>query len=108
MVTDGPMEYGKTRIEIKIMGKGGHGSEPALSVDPITAACQVHAALHTIHSRRLYNSDVLSFTICEFNAGSTYNVIPSDAYMQGSIRYLDKDVKDRVVCAIDDIATNVA
>lgn len=89
-------------------GQGGHGSEPASSIDPITAACYIHQALHTIKSRKIFNHDVVAFTICELTSGSTNNVIPENAYMQGTIRYFSKEDRDKLEEFIKKIAINTA
>jgi len=78
---------GGSRVVIKVFGKGGHGSAPSDCIDPITAAAYIHTALHTVKSRKIFNSDVLAFTICQISSGSTNNVIPEDAFIQGTIRY---------------------
>lgn len=93
----GAFMAGVVIIKIEVIGQGGHGSEPAKSIDPITAACQLHSAFHTIKSRSVMNTDVVAFTICEFSSGSTYNVIPRTAFMQGTIRYFDIEVKNKVI-----------
>jgi len=72
---------GVVLVNISIQGRGGHGSEPALSIDPITAGVFVHTALHTIKSRKILNKEVVAFTICEFKSGSTMNVIPDKCTM---------------------------
>ncbi|CAI2365356.1 unnamed protein product [Moneuplotes crassus] len=77
--------------------EGGHGSEPANAIDPITAACHLHSAFHTIKSWNTFNTDVVAFTICELNSGTTFNVIPRTAEMKGPIRYYDEDVRKKVV-----------
>jgi len=79
------MMAGVVTVDIEIIGKGGHGSEPANSIDPITAGCLVHNALHTIKSRKMLNSSVAAFTICKFVTGSTFNVIPETCEMEGTI-----------------------
>jgi len=91
------MMAGVVIVQIQIEGRGGHGSEPANSIDPITAATFVHTALHTIKSRRILNNQVVAFTICEIKSGSTMNVIPDKCAMTGTIRYFDKDLRDKVM-----------
>ena len=56
-VKAGPMMAGSVEVDIDIKGQGGHGSEPALSCDPITAMAHIHVALHTIKARWLLNKD---------------------------------------------------
>ena len=81
-------------VKIEIEGKGGHGSEPAKSIDPITAACNLHSALHTIKSRNLMNTDTCAFTLTKFQSGTTFNVIPRTASLAGTIRYYQPEVRD--------------
>jgi metal-dependent amidase/aminoacylase/carboxypeptidase family protein len=66
VVKNKDMMAGVVVVHIEVTGKGGHGSEPALSIDPITAGCMIHNALHTIKSRKMLNSSVAAFTICKF------------------------------------------
>lgn len=106
-IKSGPLMAGVTKVIIEIEGQGGHGSEPALSIDPITAACQLHSALHTIKSRKIMNTDVLAFTICEFLAGSADNVIPRTARMRGTIRYFDEAVKDLACKKIEQLTSSI-
>lgn len=96
-IKDGRFMAGVVTVDIEIEGRGGHGSEPAKSIDPITAACNLHSALHTIKSRNTMNTDVVAFTICELKSGSANNVIPRLATMRGTVRYYDEEVKE-VVC----------
>lgn len=95
-------------VNIKIVGRGGHGSEPANSIDPITAGCMIHTALHTIKSRKIFNSTVASFTICQFNSGTTFNVIPETCEMAGTIRYFDYAEKDKILASIRSITSLTA
>ena len=75
----GPFMTGGININIEVIGQGGHGSDPSKSIDPITTACHLHTALHTIKSRSLQNKDLAIFTIGQFESGTTYNVIPRTA-----------------------------
>lgn len=107
-IKPGQFMAGITCVAIEIEGQGGHGSEPAISIDPITAAVQIHNALHTIKSRKILNTDMLSFTICEFQAGSADNVIPRTAKMRGSLRFYDNKVKDLAIEKIKQIVESTA
>lgn len=51
----GPITAARTRVEIKVNGKGGHGSLPHKVIDPISAACFIYNNLHTIKSRNIDN-----------------------------------------------------
>ena len=93
---------------ITIKGQGGHGSELANSIDPITTTCQVHNALHIIKSHKLLSTDVLAFTIWELRAGTTDNVIPRTTIMRGTFRSFDDSVKDLAKEMIRQIVTSVS
>ncbi len=88
-VKHGPMMAGSVDVNIDIEGKGGHGSEPALSVDPITAMCHIHVALHSVRARCMKNSARASMVFGVCNSGSVRNVIPKTARMEGKIRWFD-------------------
>ncbi|CAI2371136.1 unnamed protein product [Moneuplotes crassus] len=106
-IMPGPMMAGNEKVYIDIEGVGGHGSEPANATDPITAACHLHSAFHTIKSRNTFNTDVVVFTICELNSGTTFNVIPRTAKMSGTIRYYDEKVKDLCVKRIEELTKEI-
>ena len=107
-VCEGPFFAAVATVKLTIKGQGGHGSTPHKLIDPITCACEVYQALHTIKSRNISNRADAVFTICNFEAGSTYNVFPDSAFMQGTIRTYDKEVQGRIIERIKTITANIA
>ena len=103
----GPLMAGAVHIEIEIKGRGGHGSEPAKSIDPITAAAYLLTAFHTIKSRNVLNTDVVAFTIWKIVSGTRDNVIPDDAFLYGTVRYFEEEVKSKVIQKITDLTTSI-
>lgn len=81
------------QYHITVHGKGGHGSTPHESIDPITAAAHIHLALQEINSRELDPNQFGVFTTGRFEAGKASNVIPDSAEMWGTIRTTDLDNK---------------
>lgn len=81
------------QYHITVQGKGGHGSTPHESIDPITAAAHIHLALQEINSRELDPNQFGVFTTGRFEAGKASNVIPDTAEMWGTIRTTDLDNK---------------
>ena len=79
------------QYHITVKGKGGHGSTPHESIDPITAAAHMHIALQEINSRELDGNQFGIFTTGHFEAGKTSNVIPDTAEMWGTIRTTDPE-----------------
>merc|ERR1719343_676848 len=81
-----------SRFEIKIQGRGGHGSQPHACVDPIVCGAAVVSSLQTIVSRSLPSYSNAVVTIGTFHAGERNNVIPDTAKMTGTIRDVDEKV----------------
>lgn len=95
-------------FQITIEGKGGHAAIPQNAVDPIIVAAQVILALQTIVSRNVdpMREAVLSITIVE--AGTAFNVIPSQAKLTGTVRTLDEDVRNFVEKRLSEVVRGVA
>lgn len=98
------------QYHIRIKGKGGHGSTPHESIDPITAAAHVHIALQEINSRELAGGDFGVFTTGHFEAGKTSNVIPDTADMWGTIRTIDPEgrIAEQIKQRMKEISEGVA
>ncbi|MEZ6028503.1 MAG: M20 family metallopeptidase [Hyphomonadaceae bacterium] len=82
----GPLLAAADRIELTIMGKGGHASQPHDAVDPIPVACEMVMALQSMMTRRVPAFDPAILTIAHIKSGSTNNVIPESAFIEGTIR----------------------
>lgn len=92
-VRDGPFFASSDRFEIKLIGKGGHGAMPHSSVDPIVAAAQLVTMLQTIASREIAPKDAVVVTVGKLESGTTFNVIPDEALLLGTVRAFDADVR---------------
>jgi amidohydrolase len=75
-----------------VRGKGGHAAVPQGCVDPVIAVGQIINAAQTIVSRNISPFDQAVVSITHVEAGNTWNVIPQDAFMEGTIRALDTDL----------------
>lgn len=89
-------------FEIRVHGKGCHGSMPNTGIDPITAAAHIVTALQEIHAREISFTAEAALTIGSFHAGAVANAIPETAEMTGTIRTYDEKlrcfIKERVEC----------
>lgn len=94
-------------FEIKIFGKGGHGSAPHACTDPIIAMANVITAIQTISNKKVHALDTVVINICTVNAGSRYNVIPDEGVMSGTIRTQSKQVREQVIDQIKQIVDGV-
>jgi amidohydrolase len=90
---DGPFFASSDEFHLTIRGKGGHGAMPERTVDPIVAGAHFVTMLQSIVSREIAPKDPAVFTVGTFQAGSTFNVIPNEAEMQGTVRSFDSEVR---------------
>jgi len=92
-VRDGAFFASADEFHLTIRGKGGHGAMPDRAIDPIAAGAYFVTMLQTVVSREIAPKDPAVFTVGKFESGSTFNVIPDQAVMEGTIRSFDKDVR---------------
>jgi len=93
-VKAGPVMACADLFRATITGKGGHGAIPQQTIDPVTIASQVVLALQTVVSRNLDPLQPGVVTVGKVWAGSTYNVIPGEALLEGTVRSFDQGVRD--------------
>ena len=91
-IKKGPMLTGGVVVEITLIGKSGHGSQPHLSIDVISACTDLIVQLHTIVSTKISSKELLNFSICQVNSGQAENSVPERATIKGVFRYYNKDI----------------
>ena len=99
----GPMMAAVDNWEIKLTGKGSHGSMPEKSIDPIVAGASLVMALQTIVSRNVAAMQSAVVTVGAFIAGDAGNVIPQSAILRLSIRSTDDEIRRLVLNRIREI-----
>jgi hippurate hydrolase len=99
----GPMMAATQSVDVTIFGRGGHGSRPETTVDPVVVGAYVVTRLQTIVSREIEPLQPAVVTVGEFHAGTKANVIPDQARLAINIRAFDDKVQRRVVAAIERI-----
>lgn len=82
----GPLLAAADRFVITVAGKGGHASQPHDAVDPVPVACELVGAIQTMVTRRVPAFDPVVVTVGRITAGTTNNVIPETAEIEGTIR----------------------
>ncbi|HZE04106.1 MAG TPA: M20 family metallopeptidase [Solirubrobacteraceae bacterium] len=90
-------------FEIRLFGRGAHGSMPQASVDPVVMAASTVLRLQTIVSREIAPSDAAVVTVGALQAGTKENVIPDEAVIKLNVRTFDEGVRQRVLDAIQRI-----
>ena len=87
-------------LQIRMFGRGAHGSMPQAAIDPVIMAAATVLRLQTIVSRELAATDAAVVTIGALQAGDKENVIPDDAIIKLNVRTFDESVRTRVLDAI--------
>lgn len=104
----GPLLASADTFQITVEGRGGHASAPHRCVDPIPPAAAMVGGLHNIISRDLDPAHSAVLTVGHFEAGTTNNIIPASAFLEGTIRTFDEDVRSQVHEALHRVAKGTA
>lgn len=88
---------GCTLFRITVKGKGCHGAMPETGVDPINIAAHIYLALQEIVAREVAAMEPVVVTIGKFQSGDVPNVIPQEAVLEGTIRYMKKEMGEEVL-----------
>jgi amidohydrolase len=96
------------RLEITVTGRGGHASEPHRALDPIPVACEIVQAIQTMVTRRIDVFDPAVVTVGRIQAGTTNNIIPETALIEGTIRAVSERTRALVHDGLRRVADGVA
>jgi hippurate hydrolase len=90
-------------LQIRMFGRGAHGSMPQASIDPVVMAAATVLRLQTIVSREIAATEAAVVTVGSLQAGTKENVIPDEAVIKLNVRTFDEGVRKRVLGAIERI-----
>ena len=96
------------RFRIVVKGTGCHGAMPETGVDPIFIAHHIYSGLQTILTREIPATKPAVITIGKFVGGDAPNIIPGEVIMEGTFRYLDKEVGEFIFNRVKDIVESTA
>lgn len=99
----GPITSAADSLQIRLFGRGAHGSMPQASIDPVVMAASVVLRLQTIVAREVAATDAAVITVGVLQAGTKENVIPDDAIIKLNLRTFDTAVRKHVLAAIERI-----
>ena len=85
-IRPGPMMACADFVNIDVKGRGGHASQPSAALDPITIAAEIVIGLQTLVTRQVEVFDPAVITIAHISSGTTNNIIPETARLEGTIR----------------------
>jgi amidohydrolase len=99
-ITPGIYNTNSDSIRITLYGKGGHGSQPHTTVDPIVMAARTILALQTIASREVKPGEMVVVTVGYIRAGTKNNIISDQAEMGLTVRTYKSEIRNQVLAAI--------
>ena len=104
----GPQLASADEVLITVTGKGGHASMPSVSLDPVPVAAEIVLAVETAITRRINVFDPGVITFGSIHAGTTHNIIPETAEIQGTIRALSAATRDNLHALLQRVVPNIA
>jgi hippurate hydrolase len=99
----GPITSAADSLQIRLFGRGAHGSMPQASIDPVVMAAATVMRLQTVVSREVAAAEAAVVTVGSLQAGTKENVIPDEAVIKLNVRTFDAGVRKRVLAAIERI-----
>lgn len=90
-------------LTVKLLGRGGHGSRPHATIDPIVMAAATVMRLQTVVSREIDPREMAVVTVGSIHAGLKNNIIPAEATLELSLRYPDDDARADVMARVERI-----
>lgn len=102
-IKGGPVTAAVDKFKININGKGGHGALPHKSADPIIMTSEIIIAFQKIISREIDPLEAAVISIGRLNTGSTYNVIPDQVKMCGTIRTHDEKIRSFILNRVKEV-----
>lgn len=107
-IKEGALTAAVDRFEIKIKGVGVHAASPHKGNDPIIVAANLVNTIQSVVSRNIDPFDEALISVTHLEAGNTWNVIPTFAYMEGTVRTLNANTREFIKNRLNEITTGTA
>ena len=104
----GPVLASYDNFFITISGRGGHASMPHNTLDPIPVACELVLAIQSLVTRKVRIFDPAVVTVGKVSAGTTFNVIPETAHIEGTFRTLSNQTRALLKHELPKLAASIA
>ena len=95
-------------LTVTLTGRGGHGSRPEATVDPVYLAAATALRLHGIVAREVGAAERAVLTVGQIHGGTKHNIIPPEAWLGLTVRSFDDAVRARLLAAIDRVVQGEA
>ncbi|BCI83181.1 peptidase [Mycolicibacterium sp. TY66] len=96
----GPVMAAADSIRVTVYGRGGHGSMPNATIDPVVLAAMIVVRLQTIVSREVAPIETVVLTVGSINSGTKSNIIGDHAVLELNLRTYDEAVRTAVIAAV--------
>lgn len=103
----GPMLAAPDEVDVTIIGRGGHGAQPHLCVDPVMTAAQCLTLLQQVVARNVGPFQNAVITVGMINGGTARNVIPDEVTFRGTVRTMDPALRELMPKRIEAIVRGV-
>lgn len=107
-IADGARMSGMVAVNAEFVGRGGHGSRPDLSVNPVFAAAAALGNLASAAANQVESGQILTLGITSIQGGVAFNVIPDRARVLGSMRYFKKEVGEQALGMLKSVFDHTA
>ena len=107
-ISPGPRMAGGRRIVMRVNGRGGHGSRPDLSINPVYAAAAITTNLSGVLQNQVNPDKPVTVGITSIQGGASENVFPEYADIKGTIRFFDQDEGARISEIVKKTARSIA
>ena len=107
-IKPGPVMAAPDAFTCVIRGKAAHGGNPHQGVDPIPAAAALVLSLQTLISRRKDAFEPAVLSVTHVQAGNTWNVVPQEALLEGTLRTLNEDLRLEMRKGMEEMAHQIA
>lgn len=107
-IDDGPRMSGMVAVDVTFVGRGGHGSRPDLSVNPVFTAAAALNQLAVAAANQVDANETLTLGITTIDGGRAFNVIPDRARVLGSLRYFRPEVGEKALGMLKSVCDHTA
>jgi amidohydrolase len=104
----GSIMAGSAFLEFNVIGRGGHGSRPDLSINPIFAAAHILTGISIAWNNQIDVTKTVTLGITQIHGGETNNVFPNSVYIGGTLRFFDRNEGEKAVGVVKKTAENIA
>lgn len=107
-VCSGPLTTSADRLELTVTGRGGHGANPHLTVDPVLASAHMIAALQALVSRETPPLMMAVLSLTTLKAGTAFNIIPDTVDITGTFRCYDGALRETLLASFQRTVQGIA